>query len=63
MTLDWLSIFPYFAIGGVVQSQKHAFVPTKPSQEKWHSHLDHPSFTIVSKIISNNKIILLEILA
>jgi histone deacetylase 1/2 len=38
------------------QFQKHAFVTAKPSHTKWHSRLGHPSSTIVSQIISKNKL-------
>jgi hypothetical protein len=32
------------------------FVAAKPSQAKWYSRLGHPSSTIVSQIISKNKL-------
>jgi hypothetical protein len=38
------------------QFQKHAFVAAKPTHVKWHSRLGHPSSTIVSQIISKNKL-------
>jgi histone deacetylase 1/2 len=34
-------------------SLKQAFGVTRPSFERWHSHLGHPSRSIVSKVVSN----------
>jgi hypothetical protein len=36
-----------------VKSLKLAFGVSKPSFERWHSRLDHPSVPIVEKVISN----------
>lgn len=33
---------------------KQSFVITKPSTERWHSHLGHPAFSIVSHVLKNN---------
>jgi histone deacetylase 1/2 len=49
----------YPLISSLVSSSripKHAFVAAKPSHEKWHSRLGHPSVAIVRQILSKNKL-------
>ena len=40
----------------VSSNEKQAFAVTKPSHAKWHSRLGHPSFAIVRRVISKNKL-------
>jgi hypothetical protein len=38
------------------RSIKQAFGVVKPSLSRWHNRLGHPSFPVVSKIVSSNKL-------
>lgn len=38
------------------RSIKQAFGVVKPSLSRWHNRLGHPSFSVVSKIVSSNKL-------
>jgi hypothetical protein len=35
---------------------KHVFGVSKPSTSRWHSHLGHPAFPIVERVLRNNKL-------
>jgi hypothetical protein len=37
-----------------MQAYKQVYNATKSSLSKWHSHLGHPSYSIVSQIVSNH---------
>jgi hypothetical protein len=38
------------------KSRKQVFGAIKPSTSRWHSHLGHPSFPIVERVVKNNSL-------
>jgi hypothetical protein len=49
-------IYPFISSLVSPQDSKHAFVVVKPSQDKWHSRLGHPSIVIVRQVVSKNNL-------
>ena len=49
-------LYPLALQSSRVESRKQVFGAIKPSTSRWHSHLGHPSFSIVDRVIKNNKL-------
>jgi hypothetical protein len=49
-------LYPFISSSVSPSSSKYVFLASKPSNNKWHSRLGHPSFTTVRFIIRKNKL-------
>ena len=49
-------LYPLALQSSRVESRKQVFGAIKPSTSRWHSRLGHPSFSIVDRVIKNNKL-------